>query len=164
LIEEAECRRQLTEYDEASKCAAEAKALAKSDAMSCMQIKYFEATLLISQEKREEALDVLSRLLGDHPNDLTEEEGRELYERIQIERGRTLMYLERYAALCWRRLRLSSYPPVGAAKCFAIWGVVALHLDVMLMPESSFNWLSFSASAMNGPRHSDTTWVTLCMN
>jgi tetratricopeptide (TPR) repeat protein len=97
LIEEAECHRQLMEYDEAAKCAIEAKGLAKSDAISCLQITYFEATLLISQEKREEALGMLSRLLKDNPKDLTEGEGRELYERIQMERGFTLMYLERYA-------------------------------------------------------------------
>jgi tetratricopeptide (TPR) repeat protein len=97
LIEEGECHRQLREYDGAAKCAAEAKALAKSDAMSCLQIQYFEATLLISQEKREEALDMLSKLLRDHPNDLTEGEGRELYEQIQVQRSFTLMHLERYA-------------------------------------------------------------------
>jgi tetratricopeptide (TPR) repeat protein len=97
LIEEAECYRRLKEYDKAAKCAAEAKALAKSDAMSCIQIEYFEATLLISQEEREEALDMLSRLLRDHPTDLTEGEGRALYEQIQVQRGLTLMHLERYA-------------------------------------------------------------------
>jgi tetratricopeptide (TPR) repeat protein len=166
LIEEGECHRQLREYDGAAKCAAEAKALAKSDAMSCLQIQYFEATLLISQEKREEALDMLSKLLRDHPNDLTEGEGRELYEQIQVQRSFTLMHLERYAdaSPLLEEARLSSYPPGAAAKCFAIWGVVTLHLDVTLMQESGFNWLRFLASAMNGLRHSDTTLVTLCMN
>jgi tetratricopeptide (TPR) repeat protein len=97
LIEKAECHRQLMEYGEASNCAAAAKALAKSDAVSVMQINYFEATLLVSQEKREEALDMLSRLLKDHAKDLTEGEGRELYEQIQLQRAFTLMHLERYA-------------------------------------------------------------------
>ena len=97
LIEEAECHRHLMEYDEAANCAAEAKALVKSDVISCMQIEYFEAKLLISQGKREEALHMLSGLLRDHPNDLTEGEGRELYEQIQVERGFTSMHLERYA-------------------------------------------------------------------
>jgi tetratricopeptide (TPR) repeat protein len=97
LIEEAECHRRLMEYDEAAKCVANAKDLAKGDVLSCMQINYFEATLLIAQEKREDALDILSRLLRDHPKDLIEGEGRELYEQIQVARGLTLMDLERYA-------------------------------------------------------------------
>jgi TolA-binding protein len=97
LIEEAECHRQLMEYDEAAKCVTEAKYLTKSDTVSCMQVKYFEATLLASQEKSEEALDMLSTLLRDHPKDFTVGEGRKLYEQIQVERGLTLMRLERYA-------------------------------------------------------------------
>lgn len=97
LIEEAECRRRLMEYNEASRCAAEAKNLVGDDVVSCMQITYFEARLLASQEKREEALDMLSRLLRDHQKDLTEGEGRELYEQIQTQRSFTLMHLERFA-------------------------------------------------------------------
>ena len=97
LIEEAECRRRLTEYNEASRCVAEARNLVGDNAISGMQITYFEARLLVSQDKREEALDILSKILKDHPTDLENGEGRELYEQIQVQRGFALMHLERYA-------------------------------------------------------------------
>lgn len=97
LIEKAECHRRLMQYDEASRCVAEAKNLVGGDVVSCMQIAYFEARLLASQGRREEALEMLSRLLRDHQKDLTEGEGRELYEQIQTHRSFALMHLERYA-------------------------------------------------------------------
>ena len=97
LIEEAECFRHLMEFDKAAQCVTMAKELAGGDAIASLQIRYFDATLLISQDKREEGLDVLSTILKDHSTDLQQGEGRDLYEEIQIQRGFTLMHLERYA-------------------------------------------------------------------
>lgn len=97
LIEEAECHRQLREFERASECVTKARELASSDVIASLQIRYFEATLLISQDKCEEGLDVLSTILRDHSKELQHGEGCELYEEIQIQRGFTLMHLERYA-------------------------------------------------------------------
>lgn len=97
LIEEAECHRHLMEFDKAGQCTTEAKQLVGSDVIASLQIRYFDATLLISQGRRDEALAELSKILKDHSQDLQQGEGRELHEQIQIERGFTLMHLERYA-------------------------------------------------------------------
>ena len=96
LIEEAECHRQVREFEKAAQCVTEAQGLADSDVIASLQIRYFGATLLISQDRREEGLDVLSVILKDNWSDLQQGEGRELYEEIQIQRSFTLMFLERY--------------------------------------------------------------------
>lgn len=97
LIEEAECHRHLMEFDKAAQCVTKARELAGSDVIASLQIRYFDATLLISQDRRKEGLDVLSMILKHHSKDLQQGEGRELYEKIQKQRGFTLMHLERYA-------------------------------------------------------------------
>jgi tetratricopeptide (TPR) repeat protein len=96
LIEEAECLRQLGEFENASASVAEAKQLVSNDEISSDQIDYFAATLLISQGKHEEAVRALSIISKKYSTAL-DGEGRELYEQIQIQRGFALMHLLRYA-------------------------------------------------------------------
>ena len=83
LIEEAECHRRVMDFDNATQCVTEARELASSDLMASLQIRYFEATLLISQGRREEALDVLSTILKHHSKDLNKEKDANYTRRFR---------------------------------------------------------------------------------
>src|SRR5277367_4453568 len=96
LIEEAECYRLLGEFDKANACVVTAKELARHDTIASAQIEFFKATLLVTQGKRVEGLEVLSAILKGGSNIFEGEEGRELYEQIQMQRGFTSMHLARY--------------------------------------------------------------------
>jgi len=96
LIEQAECHRQLGDFGKASECVARAKVLSAGDVIASAQIDYFAAILLIGQGSREEGLQALSTILTEYSGNFHSEDGRELYEQIQVQRGFTMMHLERY--------------------------------------------------------------------
>jgi tetratricopeptide (TPR) repeat protein len=98
LIEQAECYRQLGQFEKAGACAISARELTNNDRIGSAQVEYFMATLLIAQEKREEGLLALSTILRDYSKELEcDDDGRELYEQIQMQRGFALMQLARFA-------------------------------------------------------------------
>jgi tetratricopeptide (TPR) repeat protein len=90
LIEEADCYRQLGEFEAAMACAISAKETVRGDALSSAQADYYAATILIAQGKSEEGLQALSSVLEEYPNVFQGEEGQQLYEEIQLQRGITL--------------------------------------------------------------------------
>jgi tetratricopeptide (TPR) repeat protein len=97
LIEEAECFRQLGEFERARECTARARKQAADDLVACAQVESFAAKILISEGKQEEGVSELSRILKEYPGVFEDPEGRELYNQIQIQRGFTLMHLAQYS-------------------------------------------------------------------
>jgi tetratricopeptide (TPR) repeat protein len=90
LIEEADCYRQLGEFEAAMACAISAKETVRGDALSSAQTDYYAATILIAQGQSEKGLQALSLVLEEYPNVFQGEEGQQLYEEIQLQRGITL--------------------------------------------------------------------------
>jgi tetratricopeptide (TPR) repeat protein len=97
LLEEADCHRQLGQFEQANACVNEAKTLTGCESLDAAQVNYFEATLLIAQDRTEEGLQALSIIENKFPNELAGPEGRELHERIDLERAFALIKLGRYA-------------------------------------------------------------------
>jgi tetratricopeptide (TPR) repeat protein len=97
LIDEADCYAQGGDSEEAKKCISKARMLVRTDPLGLAQIDFFEATLLIEDGQIELGLQALSFILSDNSLLLRSKEGRELYERIQIQRGFSLMHLSRCA-------------------------------------------------------------------
>lgn len=95
LIEEANCHRQLQQFEEANACVNEAKKFTGRDALAAAQVDYFEATLLIAEGKSEEGLRALSIIVEKYPNELADQEGRALHEQIEMQRAFALIQLDR---------------------------------------------------------------------
>jgi len=98
LIEAADCYRRARNFEAATSCAAEARKWASDDAVACAQVDFFIATLLINQNKHEEGLKELAKILTEYSDKLKEGEGRELYQEIQMQRGISLMHLSCHKA------------------------------------------------------------------
>jgi tetratricopeptide (TPR) repeat protein len=96
LIEEAECLRLLGEFEKASTCVLTAKELVRGDVIASAQVEFFAATLLLTQNQRDDGLQALSTILKEYSNKLEGEEGRDLYKQIQMQRGFTSMHLGLY--------------------------------------------------------------------
>ena len=97
LIDEATCYTHNGNSKEAQRCVDKARALVGSDPLSSAQIDYFVAISLIEGGQQKEGVQALSRIAGDASRWLGSNEGRELYERVQVERGFTLMHIPNYA-------------------------------------------------------------------
>jgi tetratricopeptide (TPR) repeat protein len=97
LIDEATCYAQNGESAEAKKCISEARTLVGGDLMASAQIDFFEATLVIEAGQREQGIQALSSILNGNPSWLESNEGRDLYEKIQVQRGFALMHLSKGA-------------------------------------------------------------------
>lgn len=96
LLAEAACLREAGNFAEAQTAITRAKEFAGTDPMACAQIDFFAATLMIDEDKRENGLEALSRVLKNYSGLFQEGEGREMYEEIQMQRGFTLMHLSKH--------------------------------------------------------------------
>ncbi len=96
LIEEADCYRQLGQFEQAHACVNEAKKFTGCDGLATAQVDYFDAILLIAEGKSEEGLHALSIIGEKYQNELVGQDGRELYEQIKMQRAFALIQLSRY--------------------------------------------------------------------
>src|SRR6185503_18839659 len=97
LLNQATCYSQSDALDEANACISKARALVSFDVISSAQIDYFVAIMLLERGEREQGLLALARILECGPSLFSSDEGRELYARIQVQRGLTLMHIPRVA-------------------------------------------------------------------
>lgn len=93
LLDEATCYTNIGNTSEANKCISKARTLIGGDPLALAQIDYLTASLLIEDGRREEGLQALADIVSRNPPWLKSKQGRELYEKIQIQRGFTLMHL-----------------------------------------------------------------------
>jgi tetratricopeptide (TPR) repeat protein len=96
LLDEAICYRELQDFRKARLSIDRARELSRSDALSCARADFIAASILIAEGQREQALTLLDNLLDRYESLFQVEEGRQLYEEIQVQRGFTLMHLCRY--------------------------------------------------------------------
>jgi tetratricopeptide (TPR) repeat protein len=95
LADLALCYHELGHVSESEICMAKAKELVLDDPLGSVPIDYLAAIFLIEEGKPEQGLQKLSRIVANNIRLFRSEEGRELYQRIQVERGFTLMHLSR---------------------------------------------------------------------
>jgi len=95
LADMATCYHELGNLSEADSCVAKAKIVIVDDPLGLAQIDYLAAIFLIEENKPEQGLQNLSRIVANNTAILQSEEGRELYQRIQVERAFTLMHLSK---------------------------------------------------------------------
>jgi len=95
LADEATCYAELGDLTESQDCICRAKQLVGGDSAASAQIDFLAATLLLEHDQREQGLEALRRMLSDYASWLESSEGRELYEKVQVQRGFTLMHLSR---------------------------------------------------------------------
>lgn len=96
LIDQATCHSELGDFEKARALVAEAKVLTTGDLEAWAQVDFFAATLLLMEERREEGLEAISRLLRDYSDWFGTMEGRELYRDVQLQRAFSLMHVPRY--------------------------------------------------------------------
>jgi tetratricopeptide (TPR) repeat protein len=97
LLDEATCLAHSGNLGEAQNCIGRARLLVSGDPVASVQIDFLEATLLIEGDQSEVALQILSLILGDKELWFHSTDGRELYEKIQVQRGFTLMHISKPA-------------------------------------------------------------------
>ena len=95
LADLATCYHELGNLSQAEICIAKAKELVMDDPLGSAQIDYLAAIFLIEEGKPEQGLQKLSRIVANNTEVFRSEEGRELYQRIQVERAFTLMHLSK---------------------------------------------------------------------
>jgi tetratricopeptide (TPR) repeat protein len=100
LLDEASCHAGSGDPVEAERCINSARKLVGADPLASAKIDFLAATLLIEDGQREQGLEALSKTLQDRCSWLESTEGQELYERIQIQRGFTLVHLSKGAEGC----------------------------------------------------------------
>ena len=99
LLYQALCHSKLGNPTDAWISLESAKTLAR-DGMKQAKVDFTEATLLIEEGRKEEGITVLSNLVRGYGDRFGKEEQRDFYEAVQIQRGFTLMHLERYKEAC----------------------------------------------------------------
>ena len=95
LVDQATCHHELGNLREVKECITRARELVKQDRLASAQIDYAVAIFLLEEEKSEQGLRALSQIVQDYMDQFNSEEGRKLYERIQVERAFTLMHLSK---------------------------------------------------------------------
>jgi len=97
LLNESTCLCQMGNTAAARKCWLEASSLVPKESEFRPSIEDQEAFILVTEDRTQEALEILDRIVAKYGNLLARNDKRHLYERIQINRGSHLVYLGRFS-------------------------------------------------------------------
>src|SRR5208282_6377078 len=139
LLNESTCLCQSGNTAGARECWLEASALVPEDSDFRPSIEVQEDFILVTEDKTREALDVLDRIAAKYGRVLARGDRRDLYERIQINRGSHLVYLGRFSdARPLLEEALSFEETMKGARFYYDLGLMYYHLDQLLLSKTHF--------------------------
>ncbi|MGO9641184.1 MAG: tetratricopeptide repeat protein [Candidatus Acidiferrales bacterium] len=139
LLNESTCLCQMGNTVAARKCWLEASSLVPKENEFRASIEDQEAFILVTEDRTQEALEILDRIVAKYGSLLARSEKRHLYERIQANRGSHLVYLGRFSdARPLLEEALSFDEAIKGARFYYDLGLMYFHLDQLSPSKEHF--------------------------